>query len=74
MENIDINQAQQRFHELIDMTTGGNEIVITKSGRPIAKITAIAPPKKQRRFGTAKGLIKMADDFDAPLEDFKGYI
>jgi len=74
MENIDINQAQQRFHEIIKMTTDGNEIVITKSGQPIAKITAIAPPKKQRRFGTAKGLIKMADDFDAPLEDFKGYI
>lgn len=74
MENIDINQAQERFHELIDMTAGGNEIIITKSGRPIAKITAIASSKGQRRFGTAKGLIKMADDFDEPLEDFKDYI
>ena len=73
MENIDIDQAQQRFRELIEMTTGGNEIIITRKGRPIAKISAIAHTKKRRHFGTAKGLIKMADDFDAPLEDFKGY-
>jgi hypothetical protein len=29
---------------------------------------------KERKFGCAKGLIKMHDDFDAPLEDFKEYI
>lgn len=30
--------------------------------------------RKQRVFGSSKGLIKMADDFDAPLDDFKGYM
>ncbi len=29
--------------------------------------------RRQRVFGSAKGLIKMADDFDAPLDDFKDY-
>jgi antitoxin (DNA-binding transcriptional repressor) of toxin-antitoxin stability system len=41
---------------------------------PIAKIVGISKKKKQREFGSAKGLIKMADDFDAPLEDFKDYM
>jgi len=30
--------------------------------------------RKQRTFGSSKGLIKMADDFDAPLDDFKDYM
>lgn len=33
-----------------------------------------ANPKKQRRAGLAKGLIKMSDDFDEPLDDFKEYM
>ncbi len=49
-------------------------IIITKQGLPIAKIVGISKKKKQREFGSAKGLIKMADDFDAPLEDFKEYM
>ncbi|RYE90025.1 MAG: DUF2281 domain-containing protein [Cytophagaceae bacterium] len=32
------------------------------------------PPLKQRQFGAGKGLISMADDFDAPLDDFKEYM
>ena len=31
------------------------------------------PVAKKRVFGSAKGLIKMAEDFDAPLDDFKDY-
>lgn len=30
-------------------------------------------PKKSRKAGSAEGLIKMSDDFDAPLEDFEEY-
>ncbi len=33
-----------------------------------------AKPKKQRKAGLAKGLIKMSDDFDEPLDDFKEYM
>ena len=32
------------------------------------------PAQRPIRFGTAKGKIKMSDDFDAPLEDFKEYM
>jgi hypothetical protein len=34
----------------------------------------ISQQRKQRVFGSSKGLIKMADDFDAPLDDFKDYM
>jgi PHD/YefM family antitoxin component YafN of YafNO toxin-antitoxin module len=37
-------------------------------------VSQTQPPKKPRVFGSSKGLIKMADDFDAPLADFKDYM
>jgi prevent-host-death family protein len=74
MQNIDINQARQHFPELVEKSILGNEIIITRQGLPIAKIIGIPKRKKQRRFGTAKGLIKMSEDFDKPLEDFKEYM
>ena len=36
--------------------------------------TTVQEPKKEREFGCAKGEFWMADDFDAPLEDFKDYM
>ncbi|RZB36761.1 MAG: hypothetical protein SRB2_01840 [Desulfobacteraceae bacterium Eth-SRB2] len=74
MKNVDINIAKKRLPELIAKTISGDEIIITKGGQPIAKIVGISKRKKQRQFGTAKGLIKISDDFDKPLEDFQGYM
>jgi prevent-host-death family protein len=73
MHAIDVTQAQQHLSELIDQTLSGDEVVITKGGTPIIKLVDVSKHKKQRQFGTAKGLIKIADDFDGPLEDFKEY-
>lgn len=74
MINIDINQAKQHFPELIEKTISNGEVIITRGGQPIAKLVAIAKPKKERKFGTAKGLIKMSNDFDQPIDDFKDYM
>ncbi len=74
MQNIELNQAKQCLPELIEQTITGNEVIITKNGEPIVKLVAIGKSKKQRRFGSAKGLIKISDDFDKPLEDFREYM
>jgi len=74
MHAIDVTQAQQHLSELIDQTLSGDEVVITKGGAPIVKLVDVSKLKKQRQFGTAKGLIKIADDFDSPLKDFKDYM
>jgi antitoxin (DNA-binding transcriptional repressor) of toxin-antitoxin stability system len=58
----------------VTLNSQGIEVVITKNGNPIAKLVAISEPKQQRQFGSAKGLIKVSDDFDEPLEDFKEYM
>lgn len=72
MQNIDINQIKQRLPNILENIE--DTIIITKQGLPIAKITGIQNKQKKRQFGSAKGLIKISDDFDAPLNDFKEYM
>ncbi|WP_300458433.1 type II toxin-antitoxin system prevent-host-death family antitoxin [Desulfobacula sp.] len=73
MKNIDINQLKQSLPQILEQSID-ETIIITKQGLPIAKIVGISKNKKQREFGSAKGLIKMSDDFDTSLEDFKAYM
>nr|VFJ76738.1 MAG: prevent-host-death family protein [Candidatus Kentron sp. FW] len=73
MLNIDMAEAGNRFPELIAQSIGGSEVVITKDGDPVAKLVGLAVPKKKRRFGSARGLIRISNDFDEPLEDFREY-
>ena len=40
----------------------------------VTKLVRIVTPKARRKAGSAKGLITMASDFDAPLEDFRAYM
>lgn len=75
MLNIDIAKAKDCFSDLINLAIRGDEVVITKKGQPVAKLTALAEKhKKKRQFGSARGLIKMADDFDETPEDFRDYV
>jgi prevent-host-death family protein len=75
MLNIDIKKAEHCFSDLIKQTADNGEIMITEQGYPIVKLISVKKKRiKKRRFGSAKGLIKMADDFDATPEDFKDYM
>ena len=67
---INLEHEERPLGELVEQTLGGDEIVITKGDRPVARLVAI-PARAPRRFGSARGLIEMADDFAEPLEDFK---
>jgi prevent-host-death family protein len=65
---VNIHEAKTHFSKLIDAVTLGNEILIARAGKPIAKLGPIGK-KSKRRFGVLKGKIKIAKDFDAPLPD-----
>ncbi len=74
MSQFNISAAKTHLPELIQEAMLGHEVIIARNNKPLVKIVAYHPPKKQRKIGTAKGLIKMSADFDAPLEDFKDYM
>lgn len=69
MTQIDFQQASECFPALAELVAKGEEILIVKDNLPFIKLVPIKPARKCRRFGSAQGLIQMADDFTQPLED-----
>jgi len=74
MHQIDLSEAKVHFVDIIDAALGGEEVVITQNDQPVLKLVRVVAPKAHRKAGSAKGLISMASDFDAPLEDFRAYM
>lgn len=73
---ISVAEAQGRLAELVENLIPGEELFLTVDDHPIAKLvrTRYLPSDKPREPGSAVGkILFMADDFDAPLEDFKEY-
>ncbi|SOD03282.1 prevent-host-death family protein [bacterium JGI 053] len=70
---IDLNHAEVRLAELVRQAARGEDVILTEGGMPVARIVPISQAQGPREFGSVKGLIHMADDFDAPIEDFAEY-
>jgi prevent-host-death family protein len=66
MAEIDAEEAARRLSDLLQRAVSGEEIVITRAGRPIARLVPIEP-KPRRVLGQDEGLFKVPEDFDAPL-------
>jgi prevent-host-death family protein len=70
MKIVNIHQAKTHFSKLLEEAAAGEEIVIAKAGKPVAKLVVIdAGPKPKRRLGLAEGEFTVPDDFDDPLPD-----
>jgi prevent-host-death family protein len=68
MTTLNIHAAKTQFSRLIEEVEDGEEVVIAKAGRPVARLV---PIKKtiRRELGLLKGRLIVPDDFDAPLPD-----
>jgi antitoxin (DNA-binding transcriptional repressor) of toxin-antitoxin stability system len=61
--------------KLIEVAISGEEeVVITRDNLPVVKLVSALPVKRRPKFGSAKELVTISDDFDEPLEDFKDYM
>jgi prevent-host-death family protein len=69
MHTVNIHEAQTCLSKLLEEVSKGKEVVIVKSGLPIAKLTSISSPRPIRKPGFLKGKIKIAENFDAHLTD-----
>lgn len=75
MKTVTIHEAKTHLSRLIREALSGEEIIIAKGREPLVKITPLKSALKERQFGCAEGVVEyIADDFDAPLDDFKGYM
>lgn len=75
MTTVTIEEAQAKLPELIEHLAQGEELVITRDRRPIARLTAEAKPqRKPRKAGSAKGILTILADDDEHLRDFAEYM
>ncbi len=70
---VNVHQAKTHLSRLLERVRQGEEIIIARAGRPIARLVPIQDRPAQRTPGSARGQVWMAPDFDAPLpEDLQG--
>lgn len=76
MIRVPIDEAECRLTEIIEASLRGEAVFVIlrgDQGERVVRLEAAELPERRPRFGSAKGLITMSDDFDAPLEDFADY-
>ena len=74
MAQINLAEAQTHFLEIIQKALLGEEVIIADNYRPLVQIVSLSAPKNKRVPGSGSGQLQyMADDFNAPLEDFEEY-
>ena len=72
MRTVNIHAAKTHLSRLVDQAAAGEEIVIARSGRPVARLMPLASPPAnvaKRRLGLLAGEFTVPDDFDAPLPE-----
>ena len=73
MHTVILKDAEGRLAELIDEVAKGEEVVITREDGATFKIVPVTPLAQYPKFGSAKGLVNMGENFDEPLADFQAY-
>jgi prevent-host-death family protein len=73
MKTVTTHQAKTHLSRLLREVQAGEEVVIARGDTPLARLVPVVAAPPQRRFGTARGLVSIADDFDQPLADFDDY-
>ena len=69
MKTVNIHEAKTHLSRLVQEAAAGEEIVIAKAGRPVARLVPVTGPGAARSLGFMHGRITLAPDFDAPLPD-----
>jgi prevent-host-death family protein len=71
---VNMHDAKSNLSRLVKRAASGEEILIANHGKPVAMLTRIPNVRKKMPWDIFKGKIEMAADFDAPLDEFKGYV
>lgn len=66
---VNVHEAKTHFSKLLKRVLAGEEVIIAKAGKPVAKLVPLHGPPAPRTPGSAKGLITLTPDFDEPLPE-----
>ncbi len=70
---VTMPEAKAHFAELLKAAEAGETVIVTRHGKPVARIEGIEERASLPRIGAFEGEIWMSDDFDAPLDIFDEY-
>ncbi len=69
MKIVSISEAKTKLSELIAQVCQGEEVLITRSGKPVARLVAVMDAKQDRQPGALRGKIKIGPEFFDPLSE-----
>ena len=69
MKTYNVHAAKTHLSRLIEEAAAGEEVVIARAGKPVARLLPFEARAEPRRPGLMKGQIWIADDFDDPLPE-----
>ncbi len=67
MEQVNIYEAKTHFSKYVEKAESGEDVIIARGGKQVARLTAITPSTRLIQFGVLKGKVRLADDFDSAL-------
>jgi prevent-host-death family protein len=66
---VNVHEAKTHLSRLLVRVEAGEEIVISRGGRPVARLVPVESPAVPRVLGMDQGRVRIAEDFDAPLPE-----
>jgi len=69
---VNVHEAKTTLSKLLERVSLGEEIVIARAGKPVARLIPERSERRPRQPGGAEGLVHIHDDFDDPLPEFEG--
>ena len=66
---VNIHEAKTHLSRLLEQVSQGEEILIAKAGRPVARLVPAGERPERREPGSAAGRVLVGEDFDAPLPE-----
>ena len=67
MKQVNIHQAKTELSKLVERVEAGEEVLITRAGKPVAKLVPLNRGRGRRKLGLLDGKFKIPDDFNKPL-------
>lgn len=64
---VNIYEAKTQLSKLVDRAAAGEDVIIGRGGKPVARLTRLTSDKRAITFGVLKGKVKVSDNFDEPL-------
>ncbi len=66
---VNVHEAKTQLSRLIEAVEAGEEVIIARAGKPVARLMPLEASKPRRQLGLLAGRFTVPDDFDAPLPD-----